>query len=176
MNSPITYGHGDDRHELHQAGEHYYLGCHTGREHEVAASIRALQVPVGDARDFLLVCDYIKLPDALRSAVRKKIAEEFADAVRFFTPMLQDKETGLHVILTDELIVQFCAGVTHEVAQLLAAKHGVILGEASEFVPNEFTGHVQEAIDLQTLTAADALDLEEGVVIATPRFMSEIRR
>jgi|GEM_PF-2214892 len=96
-----------------------------------------------------------------------------AGRLRFATPMLRDRESGLRQILTDEITVRWTAGqqVTGGLERLRRSL-AVSLVRRSEFVERQCVVRLERAFGLATLEAAEAIDGLPEIEFAAANFIS----
>ncbi len=98
-----------------------------------------------------------------------------APSVRFVTHVFRHPETGLHMILTDEIAVRFKREVTPAEIAALNARHGVEIIEQKSYAPNQYLLRVQDPSPQRALDVANAYQESGLVEWAQPNFISETR-
>ncbi len=96
--------------------------------------------------------------------------------ITFVTPLLRDVKSQAHQILTNEITVRFVAEPASAQLTAVEQQYGVVVTRQNEFVPNQYVVKVAQAEGLETLEIAQQLDTAEGVMFATPNFISEYKR
>jgi hypothetical protein len=119
----------------------------------------------------------LKAPASKLIAARRKLKQLHRDGLcEFFTSVLEDRDTQLHRILTDEITVRFKPEVSVRRRESLQRKLGIRSLRRNEFVPNQCVVQVHKPTLLQTLKVAKTLDSADEVEFATPNFISQHRR
>ena len=132
------------------------------------------RVRVFTAQNLLIV----ELPAAKRreQAMEKLTGWQREGTVEFFTPVLQDKESQLLRILTDEITVRFKAAVPQRRRERVQRLFGVTVARQNEFVPDQYVVKVPQTTGLKSLKIAQKLDKVAEVEFAAPNYISEYRR
>jgi hypothetical protein len=93
--------------------------------------------------------------------------------IDFLTPLLRDRTTRLHQVLTDEITVRFKREISARRLRDLEKKFGVTVATRNEFVPSQYILRVPHPEGLLTLETARRLDALRDTVFAAPNFISE---
>jgi hypothetical protein len=93
--------------------------------------------------------------------------------IDFLTPLLLDRTTQRHQVLTDEITVRFRRKVSARRLRDLEKQFGVTVAARNEFVPSQYTLRVPHPEGLVTLETAKRLDALKDTVFAAPNFISE---
>jgi hypothetical protein len=96
--------------------------------------------------------------------------------IDFMTPLLLDRTSQLHQVLTDEIAVRFKGKVSEKRLRALEKEFGVTVAARNEFVPNQYILRVPQPEGLRTLEVAKRLDASKDTEFATPNLVSEHAR
>ena len=145
----------------------------------VKAELAQMLHGLGRVRDIqeqrLLIVEFT---DAAQSATALKQLQPWVDngALEFVAPVLQDSESRLQQILTDEITVRFKSGLPAKRLKGVEQKYGVKIARRNEFVPNQFILKVAQPEGLHALEVASRLDVAAEVEFASPNFISTHQR
>jgi hypothetical protein len=124
--------------------------------------------------DLLLV----RMPaSATRSRLHASLARlREQGKVQFANPVLQDRESGLLQIPTDEIIVRCKPSTSEEQCHELVAGLGLQVVRRNEFVPGQFVVRVAPGAQADAVKLAAQLARSPHVEFATPNFVSQHAR
>lgn len=112
------------------------------------------------------------------SAVNKaQNALQTEKLVEFATPVLRDGDSGLRMVLTDEIVLRLKVGhATQRTLATLKAEHGLTIGRRNEFEPQQYIVKVPQTSGTCTIDVARSLDRRDDVEFASPNFLTDIKR
>ena len=96
--------------------------------------------------------------------------------VEFATPVLRDADSGLRMVLTDEIVLRLKVGhATRRTLAALKAEHGLTIGRRNEFEPQQYIVKVPQTSGTCTMDVARSLDRRDDVEFASPNFLTDIK-
>ncbi len=170
----LTYGRGVHERKIEIVQRRFALGYAGNNEEKLCDELQDLRdVKIKPSPGMLL----LDVADDVRMQLYEWAHGQLGTTLRYCTPILRDLQTGLELILTDEILIHFRQQLTRERAtEVLSEYPTVLLGQSVRWSPGEFIAHVQKATGIAPLQAADAIDADEEVEFACPNFIGEVRR
>ncbi len=172
--SVISYGRGAQEREAEIVPGRFALGPLENQQEQCRKELHGFPgIRIESGPDVLL----LKINEDLRMQLYKWILPHLGKSVRYWSPILRDRETGLEQILTDEILVHFQRELTRDqAAEILGKFPGVRLDRAVRFSPEEFIASVSPAMGLAALRFAETLETSPEVEFVSPNFISEAWR
>ncbi len=118
----------------------------------------------------------VTLPHTRRLADMKESLRslEDDDRVEFVVPVYKEPQSGLRMVVTDEITVRFKSDVSKEAIDKLNKKNGVEVIEKDRFAPNQYTLKVKDP--KETFSIANKYHKSDLTEFAEPNFFSEIKK
>lgn len=118
----------------------------------------------------------VTLPQSRRLADVKESLQnlEEDDRVEFVAPVYREPQSGLRMVVTDEITVRFKSDVTNEAIDRLNKETGAEILEKDRFAPNQYTLKVKDP--KETFTIANKYHESNLTEFAEPNFFSEIQK
>jgi hypothetical protein len=172
VNQPITYQAGEQKIAVEPVKDTLVIGYETEQVDQIFPILQTLGQVENNPQLQVAIIQFAN--ESQRLAGEALFHEWIKQGlITFVTPLLRDVNSQSHQILTNEITVRFVA--TPASAELVAVEqqYGVVIARQNEFVPNQYIVKVTQAEGLETLEVAQKLDTADGVVFATPNFISE---
>ncbi len=96
------------------------------------------------------------------------------DSVEFIVPVYREPQSGLRMVVTDEITVRFKSDVSSEVIDKFNKENGVEIIKKDRFAPNQYTLKVKDP--KETFTIANKYHESNLTEFAEPNFFSEIKK
>ena len=118
----------------------------------------------------------VTLPPSQRLSVIEDSKKSLVDDsnVEFVTPVYRERQSGLRLVLTDEITVRFKDSTSQREIENINEKNNVEVIEQNRFVPQQYLLRVKNPQD--TLTIANKYQESDLTEFAEPNFISEIEK
>jgi subtilisin family serine protease len=118
----------------------------------------------------------VTLPQSRRLADVKESLQNIEDdeRVEFVIPVYREPQSGLRIVVTDEIIVRFKSDVSNEAIDRLNKETGVEIIKKDRYVPNQYTLKVKDPN--KAFAIANKYHESNLTEFAEPNFFSEIKK
>ena len=94
--------------------------------------------------------------------------------IEFVVPVYREPQSGLRLVVTDEITVRFKSDVSNEAIEKLNEENKVEIVEKDRFAPNQYTLKVKDTKD--TFAIANKYHESDLTEFAEPNFFSEVKK